>query len=266
VDRPSDSIEIVIAGRGGEVTAKSLLEAVRNLLLGVNHVASQIDPKAKSGGWRVIAVSMQSPLRMALEPRSAAHRATVQRGVREFIRGCQAMERAPTTFPPYFDEAAVRAGLALATLGEEEAPQLAIHFEDLDMRPGRALGAAITALLGPTIEPYEESGTVRGSLDGLFVHVVGREKFFVFDGLTDRQIECRFDAGDLERVKRSLRKRVEVRGRVEYGEAGEPIRVTVTDWEEIPDTRSLPLLSAFRIDVTHGEDPEDYVRRLRDAE
>lgn len=107
---------------------------------------------------------------------------------------------------------------------------------------------------------YEDWGTIEGNL--LEVSLVNQPTFRVFDDLTGRGIECRFDDSQLSLVKDALHHRVSVYGRVRYNRLGEPVVINVEEFEKIMEKP----VQQISIDLTGGMDSGEYVKRLRDEQ
>ncbi len=111
---------------------------------------------------------------------------------------------------------------------------------------------------------YEEYGSIVGTMEMITVHE--KRIFNIYDELTGNRVECRFRADYLDQTKVALARRVEITGRIHYSGDNMPKTVTVDTIRVIPPQGELPQASDLEgINITDGEDPVDYVRRIRDA-
>jgi hypothetical protein len=109
---------------------------------------------------------------------------------------------------------------------------------------------------------HEEIGTIEGKLETLTVR--GSRKFNIWDRVTDRRVECSFPKDMLQEAIAAFAQRVAVHGRVRYSASGDPIRIAVEELRRLRSQEELPQAKDLEgIDLAGGEDPVDYVRRLR---
>lgn len=118
--------------------------------------------------------------------------------------------------------------------------------------------------LAPIVEGKREFTTIRGKLETVTVRRGDdHPEFYIHSRRTHKRIRCEIPAELFDAARTALSSRVVVYGEASLRPNGEPFHVRVISirpliprrWDELGD-----------IDITHGEDAADYIRRLRDEE
>ena len=85
----------------------------------------------------------------------------------------------------------------------------------------------------------QEYGSVEGRLEGLITH--GKRRFFIWESLTNRQVECQFaDRIPLQDILAAYERRVAARGLIHRRRTGEKLSVDVEDFRVFRPEAELP--------------------------
>ncbi len=95
----------------------------------------------------------------------------------------------------------------------------------------------------------ESVGSVEGRLEAISIH--GGKKFVIYHSISKKAVNCHFDQEwIMDKVLQTLGSRITVFGEIFSNAKGEPIRVAVSDFELVEQTRRLPTV----LELT-GSDP-----------
>jgi len=85
---------------------------------------------------------------------------------------------------------------------------------------------------------YKAYGTIEGRL--LLISDKKKFKFEIYDDLLDVSVRCYFKKEKIENILKAFRKRVSVRGLINYRHDGVPISIKVDDFQQFKDNSELP--------------------------
>ena len=128
--------------------------------------------------------------------------------------------------PPFFTEFALQKLRDLASLVDESGQDV----EGVNLKFGDASPVALSATAIAHVDNLLEANVKSlGSVEGRLQTLSDRRgfKFFVYEDLTDRRIECFFDEEMADEVERAWRRRVSVYGLISYRRTGTPINIHV---------------------------------------
>jgi len=113
----------------------------------------------------------------------------------------------------------------------------------------KRLAANVEEIIGAQVESF---GTVEGRLEGLIVH--DRRRFYVWDALTSRRVECSFgNRIPLDDVLGAFGQRVAARGIVRRRKTGEPVSVEANELRVFPAEDELPGLDDVQGIMRNGQ-------------
>ncbi|HLJ13258.1 MAG TPA: hypothetical protein VKV15_02095 [Bryobacteraceae bacterium] len=259
------SIEVEAAERFPDALDwKSVFSDTLDILASLGTAAAPTQHPATR--WKISAATFNSPLQVTLLAQAPIDAGEMKAAVRAYIQGLRYLESETPLIepPPLFDENALRSakhlvspltrGVAAITFTSPEfgsviaTQRIAVNVEELIGVKFKAMGA---------LEGILETLTGKGKL-----------KFNIYDPLTKFRTACFIPPNRLDEAKDAFLGRVAVYGEIRYAKSGKPLSIAVTG--EIRRLRSradLPQAKDLEgIDITSGDDPSDYVRRLRDAD
>ncbi|HUK32382.1 MAG TPA: hypothetical protein VLV86_00640, partial [Vicinamibacterales bacterium] len=149
--------------------------------------------------------------------------AVMPRIAKTITNGLKALERHATR-PKHFTDAALLRVRDLGRMTSPETPVVKIGNGAAPIALTSRLVANVEAVLAPEVKSI---GTIEGKLQGLITH--GKNRFLVFDPLTDRQVVCYFS----ERIPyvdviKAFGKRVAVTGMIRARRSGEKVEIQAT--------------------------------------
>jgi hypothetical protein len=117
---------------------------------------------------------------------------------------------------------------------------------------------------------YKDVGTVEGRLEEISVHGMPETSplFRIWDPipLPGHYVKCVISEDRLPQVKDWLGQRVSVSGPIQY-QNHKPILIEVQNIRRLRTQAELPQIETMKpIDITGDLSPEEYIRRMRDAE
>lgn len=255
-----DQIAISLTGRHGTVVYPSVERATTESLHALAHVGEALHG-VRSRKWSVARSEGDTgrfDLTLAAPPELEGDGPRV---VSAFVRGLVSVERDSTSAPRYFtDPALVAMRRALAVYSNGIA---ALTFTSADGT------ATPTATARDNIERILTSGrnrytTLRGRL--YRVNVKARSATMVAaieEQNTGNVVRLNVSRSLIANVRESLDKRVALIGRCQYSANGTPFIMRV---ESIRVLNPVLHDDIPPLKLTDGEDPADFVRRLRDAQ
>jgi hypothetical protein len=257
-----------IGGDSAGVTPELLAAALENAVDLLKGVAADLAPEGGQVRYEVVAVSMNSPVRVTIAARGPDPMAEAvgRDAVEATLKGLRLIgQRAER--PAHFDDAALESARRFVDKPVREGVPLRVYDPHRNYPPIESrvdLTSNIAAIVGQAIT-RTETGTIRGELHQITTR--GTDSFAVWDSLHGHRVVCVPSDGDQFAVAAALlRRRVAVTGLIRYRD-GLPVKVTVESLRPLPgpddrlDLDSLPV-----IDLTGGRPSEEYVREMRDAE
>ncbi len=150
--------------------------------------------------------------------------------------------------PPHFSDAALERAKELANSVGDEVRAVRIRAKNregnarVDVSVTKQLVANVDEIIGAQVESF---GTVEGRMEGLIVH--DRRRFYVWDSLTNRRVECQFGTRvELDEILAAFGKRVGVRGVIRRRKTGEKVSVEVAELRVFPPESELPSVADIR--------------------
>ncbi len=142
--------------------------------------------------------------------------------------------------PPYFSDKALERAKDLANPGDEvRAVRIRRRRNgkaDKRITLTKRLAANVDEIIGPQMQEY---GSIEGRLEGLMTH--GKRRFFIWESLTNRQVECQFaDRIPLQDILAAYERRVAARGIVHRRRTGEKLSVEVEEFRVFRSEEDLP--------------------------
>lgn len=254
-DRLTITIEADGEGVPAEALRVQLEEALRFLREGGEEGAD----------WRVVAVSMNSPLRLELERRvPAGSPEPAERPGEELVRSFARMAGGEAVG----EELSPRQVLSLQKMaspsyGVSRVEVRAGRGDAVELRPAWAEELKRLRIERKRAEtPPEQPYSVTGRLEGVDVHGGGRE-FFVYDPLTDAKTRCFFPDEMMDEVGGALSQRVRVAGLAKFGPDFEPRSIRVSEFRPIPVMGGTFL---ERLDAAHARGKLDFTGGLSSEE
>jgi hypothetical protein len=265
---PPTAFTIKLGEGEKRVSLETLKEALANALEMLRSVSDELAPQGVQVRWEVVAASLRSPLTLTFEP--SLRNGKVKQGKRishkivsTCVRGVRNLEQG-TPPPPYFTEDAILATQKLVKVAQQDGGKVTLAAGRAEkVTPTDRIFEHISAAVEKT-RTYLDYGTLEGRLEEISVH--GGARIAIWETLTNYKIDCDIPNEALDRIKDLLGKRVAVSGRIRYRNhrpkliTMESIR-RLRDKDELPQPENMP-----PIDITDGEDPAEYVRRMRDAQ
>jgi hypothetical protein len=272
-----DEITFTIGDPSGRVSLKALTAALENALDMIRIVEARIISSGVEVNWEVVRVKMRSPLTMSFSPRVTAKpmapRLTTRKGqsigkqiVKACINGIEQIERNPI-MPEHFDDEALAAarqlvksvgsGVLKVSGGKHEVKLTAQAISNIDEIATRA-------------RLYTDVGTIEGRLEEISVHGTPQAmpQIRIWDSVPvpGHSVKCAITEDRLPVVKELLGLRVAVTGPIHYRNH-KPMLIDVQQIQRLRMQDELPQIETMEpIDITGDLSPEEYVRRMRDAE
>ncbi|HEY3397792.1 MAG TPA: hypothetical protein VGM19_09075 [Armatimonadota bacterium] len=211
--------------------------------------------------WRIEQASLNSPLAVTLVGATDPNGLTVRdRAVELYLNGMIALER-EAEMPDYFNELSLKKARAIVSVMGSDVTQIGFSSNGTLAEPTRHLAANVDSLL----RPVEEYASIQGTLERISIHET--DEFVVWDIFTGRPVKCRFAHSDLEQAKEAFGQTVIVYGLAKYSRAGRPETIQVEKIVVRPKPEERVRFSDVEgIDITSGEDPAEYIGRMRDSD
>lgn len=262
----ANTLTIRVEGREGHaagVPLGSFLQTMRESLGMLADLDREFSKGQDSLDWRIVEASYTNPLMIVVEGRARSSDRRPYPIVEELIRGLADLELGRD--PARFTDHSLQSARNLArTVSRDGIGSFVFESPDLPaVAPTKKTANNVTKILKRRY--YHEISTLEGSLETIDVH--GKQAFGIFDLLTSDKIICHFDKAITGDVVNALGRRVSVEGKVKFNRFGDPLSIEVSDFEVMPGMDELPQFrKGERLDITGGIPPEEFVRRLRDAE
>ncbi len=220
-----DAGQVTLELKGKRITAARFRHAVDSFFAMMDEVTEQVAGKGKAVSW-VITVKPGSAIIEATPEATSPEYADVGlRVLRAVQEGTAALER-HASVPQFFTEAAIQKFSDLASVVDVTGNDIAavnLRFDGAE--PVALTSAAMTnvqVLLEPNVHSY---GTIEGKLQTLTNRRAW--KFYVYEDLTDRRVECFFPSEMADTIETGWRKRVSVSGVISYRKTGTPVNIRV---------------------------------------
>lgn len=252
----TQKLRITIEEEAGRVPFDGFLMTVSqavHILRGLDRVVSRADEP--TANWSIIEATMRSPMAITLEPTQACAERTMADAINPFLLDIDRLEKG---LPTKYMTASLRerAKKLVGVLGRG-IRSITFSSNGTEVRPTQRVAAAVDELR-PGGRPFEDSGSIEGSLDILSVH--GRESATVYDEKSGKAVPCRLTAGQIEEAKELLGKRVIMRGVIRYERAQPHEIVNVFGILPLGGTQELPQPDKIG-PIDFGDvEPADYLR------
>lgn len=278
---PHDEITVRVPDEGFPVLVRAFLDLLTTTLEILNQLDAEVSGNPEGSiVWRIADARRSSPLAITLRGQPCRPEFDfTEKVTSSFVRGVRSLRDGTAARPPHFNDVALDRLLHLTTSLDGELG--AIVFElptgekavaekqtELGIRAVLELPEALDLNATVTRRFYQEYGTLRGQLDVVSVRA-NKDTFEFTEELTKKAITCRFTDPELfKRAQESLRKRIEVEGRIRYNnQDGSPASMQVEGFRVLGDGTSVPSFRDLEgLDITGGMDPVEFIRRLRDGD
>ncbi len=258
----NDRLTIRVVGKEEYVPLSSFLDVVNNTLTILDGIARDLTPDQRDRiEWRIVSVSMNSPLTMVIEGQSEEATEVTHTAIHAYTSGLRAIEESSSFAPPHFTLPRLDAARRIANVLNDGIGAVTFYEEDTPpVTPTQQFTANVSKLIP---QEYAEEGSLEGTLEMITIHK--QRVFAVYDRFTGKRVECRFTDENLTVARDALGHRVTIYGRIRFTREGDPKSVIVQEIEVMPSQSELPQFSDLEgLDITGGVDPAEYVRRLRD--
>jgi hypothetical protein len=262
-----DELTITLSDKKGRIRVETLTKALENALEMLRGIEASIVASGVDVQWDVVRVQMRSPLKMTLSPRvrvrGKSRPALGRKMVMACIQGVGKIEKS-AILPQYFTTEVLDAARRLVKTVSSDGGE--VMFASNGSNRTKVTGKAIKHIdeLATKARLYVDFSTIEGRLE--VISVREGQRFFIWETLTNRKIECAVDDHGFKVAMELLGKRVSVTGRVSYRnhtptfmQVEEPIR-RLRDMSELPQPKDIG-----RINITEGLTSEEHVRRMRDG-
>jgi hypothetical protein len=221
------------------------------------------EEKTKSTKWQISQISMESPLRLMLEPVSVElddTRDIVGRYI-EDINRLENNER-----PKYFTPKMEQKAKIITRAFYGGVTSIRFISDDIEANPTQHLAANVDEAMRQNA-PYFEVGAIEGYLEAISVH--NRDTVQIWDSRFNIAVECNISEYQLKeayeylrpRIAEGKKVRVAVRGNIKYKARMPKAVVDVYDIRMLRDSQHLPQPEDIgRVDLTGDIDPVDYLR------
>jgi len=256
MDKDELVIEVVGTTMGARLT--SFLTVAENALGILSGLARNIAPH-RPIDWRISAVSLGSPLRMAIRGLAEDEPASVAQIVNAYLSGVRQLDTSEGLPDHWRPEELVRAKAIAAVPNREDVDSVGFSSNGETVRATQRIAAHVDAVL----REVEDAAALDGRLEAISVH--SGWTFSVYDDLTGERIPCVFTREMFELARDALGHRVAIQGIGRYDRVGHIKSVKVESIVRLPDGPQLSdIAEAPRIDITGGVESSEYIRGLRD--
>lgn len=212
--------------------------------------------------WRVEGLSLSSPLEIAIgDPAAPAGEVDDAVGLYIDLFSALVERRQPN---PRIPLAALEPARKLVMTLEDGISEIAFTGAGKSVRipSAEAVKATIKSMLAPPSDMVEIT-TIEGELRTISID--GGLKVFIYDRLTNDQIECDLDQTtyDTRFNKDNMGRRASMYGQV-YFKAGKPHKIRVRRYEFLPSCSEPSSPGPSNIVIAGDMDSVDYIRKLRD--
>ena len=263
---PAAGFTIKLGEGENRISIDALAEALENALEMLRSVGQEFTPAGTVVRWEVVAASMRSPLTMRLraaQGNGRLPRAYGKRIAEACVHGLAKLEREPE-LPPHFNDDALLAVQKLVKGTQKEGAKMTVAFDRAESVTPTAQAVENIKRVVEKARIYIDYGTLEGRLEEVSIH--GGPHFVIWEALTNHRVECAVASELLDESMRLMGRRVAVTGRVRYRNR-KPTLIQVESFRPLRDVNELPQLETMPpIDIAGGLSPEEYVRRMRDAQ
>ncbi|MBD0348717.1 MAG: hypothetical protein ICV59_06160 [Thermoleophilia bacterium] len=237
------AVSLTVEFDAEELTLGRFQQLTRSLSTLVQEVGGKVAEEHRDPlRWIVANVRKQSPYLLELTPERTRDDVPPDLPARaaSAIASGIALIQQRAERPPYYSDRALEQARDLASAnGEVRAVRISAHadgqpVERVTLTP--TIVANVEELIGGQVESF---GTIEGRLEGVLTHE--RRRFFVWESLTGRRVECRFgDRIPLDDVLKAYSKRVSARGIIRRRRTGEPVSIEGNELRVFPSEDALP--------------------------
>ncbi len=260
-----DSLTIRVVSKSENVPVRSLIKTLENTIEVLSSIAAKIgSAEGKTAQWEIVSISMDSPLTIRIASIPDTDKENARMAAQIYANGLRDMEEGVKSMPKDFTPRMLEHLGKLVSV--YDAGIQAIYFATPDseqIKITHKLAATVDELLPSN---YDEYGSLVGTMEIINIHQ--KWIFNIFEELTGNRVTCHFNEGQFDQVRGALarNRRVEVTGRIHYSSDNRPKTIKVDGIRVLPIQGELPQASDLEgINITDGEDPVAYIRRIRDA-
>jgi len=259
-----NELTIRLTAKADLLTVESFFTAVNETIKVLQNVGKKILNNADQLlQWRIVKITMSSPLEMTIDSGLSIDRDTGKRIVAASVFGMKTMEESEE-MPPCFDSRTVNYAKNIVRVLNESVSE--IEFQTADMNSVKItpiLAANADAITKKIQREHYSWTTLEGTLDYANIHE--KSEFKIFDVMTDESVKCIIPEAWLEVAKQSLGRRVLISGEVKYKD-DKATSIRVEKIAIIPSDEQLPQIQDFQnMNITGGLDSEEYLWRLHNA-
>ena len=216
---------------------KALAEALENALGVLRGVQADCVGGNDDIRWEVIKTGMASPSQVTLSPQENEKSDHSGREVlKSLLQGIELIERSAAV-PPQFSGDTLEAVKKFVKEANEEGVTLAVGTNGKNMTTLTANTIRHIEEMIQGFRSYADLTTIEGRLEMVSVH--GGRKFWIWEILTERRIECVISEEQFATVVAMLDKRVAVTGQVKY-KNHVPMTISVQSIKAMRDMADLP--------------------------
>ncbi len=251
---PRESLEVVIDHPEPMVPPSLVVTVIKETVALLEGVDRALEPGGGiSARWAIQRIGMNSPLHITFAPTPVEHDRPMRSISSPLLKDLNTVERggSPSYINPHLQE---RARFLLHVVGRAKAT-IRYSSNGSEARPTAHSIANIEALR----HRYTEVGSIEGHLDVINVH--GADTVRLWDERFGVPVDCYVTPAQVEDAKDNLRRRVSMRGVIEY-EHKRPRRIrSVSDIRPLGAQKELPQIEDIApVDLSGGEEPADYLR------
>lgn len=268
------TMTIRMGGKGGTITAESLVDVVESLvemLKSVDRNMWKVDnPRYR---WKITQASKTNPLTLTLEAESAIPDAPEADVVGGVVDGLKRLEKDARTMPKHFSPDDLKQAKRLVHVYNDLMDTLEIETERAGTyRPTKRIIDSVDRIQvkAKAIKPTKQYGSLEGVLRRVTIDERDERSesdLQLIDRETGELVQCVLEPDVAADLATHFRQRVVLFGEITRDAFHRPIRVSVETFKAIKGEKVPTLADLHRIglDITGGEDAADYVRRLRDT-
>ena len=145
-------------------------------------------------------------------------------------------------------------------LGEDSAQYFEVAWLNSTRNETKVTRQALLHLGQLRMSRTKSIGSITGALDALSLH--GRNRFQVYDDVSQRPVTVEFKPEELGQVKDALGKRVVVFGIISRNSIGQPIRIDEPSLKIMPSGRPLTSIIGIAPDFLGDQTMLEYMRSI----
>jgi hypothetical protein len=260
-----DSLTIRVVSKSENVPVRSLIKTLEKTIEVLSSIAAKIgSAEGKTPQWEVVSVSMDSPLTIRIASSPDTDKENARIAIQIYTSGLRDMEEGAKSIPKNFNPRMLEHVRELVSVYNAGVQSIFFATPDSEqLKITQKLAATVDELLPSN---YDEYGSLVGTMEIINIHQ--KWIFNIFEELTRNRVTCHFIEGQFDQARAALarNRRVEVTGRIHYSSDNIPKTIKVDTIRTLRSKEELPQASDLEgINITDGEDPVTYIRRIRDA-